>query len=95
MWNVLGEFRKAGSLPSEMITVAIKVLKADINLEAECDFEREIEILSSFNHPNIVRLLGVVREGKNSTATCGSEKCSNIDSRAANFMSGALTLQKL
>ena len=45
--------------------VAIKILKNGLSLESQCDFEREIEILSSFNHPNIIRLLGIFRsDGK-------------------------------
>lgn len=45
----------------ETLTVAIKVLKPGLSVEAESDFEREIEILSSFNHQNIVKLLGICR----------------------------------
>jgi serine/threonine protein kinase len=41
--------------------VAIKVLKSGLSVESQCDFEREIEILSSFDHPNIVKLLGIFR----------------------------------
>lgn len=45
----------------EILTVAIKVLKPGLTIEAESDFEREIEILASFNHQNIVKLLGICR----------------------------------
>ena len=45
----------------ETLTVAIKVLKAGLSVEAESDFEREIEILSAFNHQNIIKLLGICR----------------------------------
>jgi serine/threonine protein kinase len=39
--------------------VAIKILKSGLSIESQSDFEHEIEILSSFNHPNIVKLLGI------------------------------------
>ena len=41
--------------------VAIKILKSGLSLESQSDFEREIEILSSFDHPNIIKLLGIFR----------------------------------
>lgn len=41
--------------------VAIKILKSGLSLESQADFEREIEILHSFDHPNIVKLLGIFR----------------------------------
>ncbi|CAG2175282.1 unnamed protein product, partial [Oppiella nova] len=41
-----------------IIQVAIKVLK-DKN-ESKEDFEREIEIISTFNHKNLIKLIGVV-----------------------------------
>ena len=45
--------------------VAIKVLKSGLSMESQLDFEQEIEILSGFDHPNIVKLLGIFRtEGK-------------------------------
>ncbi|XP_043274530.1 muscle, skeletal receptor tyrosine-protein kinase-like isoform X2 [Venturia canescens] len=44
----------------EKKTVAIKVLKDSATREAEEDFMREVEIMSSFRHENILSLLGVV-----------------------------------
>lgn len=43
--------------------VAIKVLKETANREAEEDFLREVDIMSTFKHPNILSLLGVVLRG--------------------------------
>lgn len=49
------------------ITVAIKVLKDTASREAEEDFMREVEIMSTFRHDNILSLIGVVlRETSNS-----------------------------
>ena len=45
-------------------TVAIKVLKNSASKEAEEDFMREVEIMSSFQHKNILSLLGVALKGK-------------------------------
>ncbi|XP_073995280.1 muscle, skeletal receptor tyrosine protein kinase-like [Rhodnius prolixus] len=41
-------------------TVAVKVLKDTATKEAEEDFMREVEIMASFQHSNILSLLGVV-----------------------------------
>ncbi|XP_050295203.1 BDNF/NT-3 growth factors receptor-like [Anthonomus grandis grandis] len=50
--------------------VAIKVLKETANKEAEEDFFREVEVMSTFRHPNILSLLGVVlKETTTSTPT--------------------------
>ncbi|XP_050587164.1 tyrosine-protein kinase transmembrane receptor Ror-like isoform X3 [Bombus affinis] len=47
--------------------VAIKVLKESASREAEEDFMREVDIMSTFGHRNILSLKGVVlREGNNS-----------------------------
>ncbi|XP_043589544.1 tyrosine-protein kinase transmembrane receptor Ror-like isoform X3 [Bombus pyrosoma] len=47
--------------------VAIKVLKESASREAEEDFMREVDIMSTFGHKNILSLKGVVlREGNNS-----------------------------
>ncbi|XP_077557953.1 BDNF/NT-3 growth factors receptor-like [Haemaphysalis longicornis] len=40
--------------------VAVKVLKETVSSEAQADFEREVQIMSSFKHENILELLGVV-----------------------------------
>lgn len=44
--------------------VAIKVLKESASKEAEEDFFREVEIMSTFQHPNILSFIGVVLRGK-------------------------------
>lgn len=49
--------------------VAIKVLKDDSPAEAYSDFEREVEIMSTFDHPNILKLIGVVIKGEPLTET--------------------------
>jgi len=43
-----------------METVAVKVLKDGASKQAEEDFMREVEIMSTFRHENILTLLGVV-----------------------------------
>jgi len=40
--------------------VAVKVLKEDATRETREDFKREVEIMSAFDHENILRLMGVV-----------------------------------
>ncbi|KAH8018791.1 hypothetical protein HPB51_012181 [Rhipicephalus microplus] len=40
--------------------VAVKVLKESVSNEAQSDFEREVQIMSSFKHENILKLLGIV-----------------------------------
>ncbi|XP_069938737.1 uncharacterized protein [Cherax quadricarinatus] len=42
------------------LTVAVKVLKESAGMEAEADFLREVEIMSSFRHENILSLIGIV-----------------------------------
>lgn len=44
--------------------VAIKVLKETATPEAEEDFLREVDIMSTFRHSNILSLLGIVLKGK-------------------------------
>ena len=44
--------------------VAVKVLKEEVSNEVKKDFEREVEIMSSFDHDNILKLLGIVIHGK-------------------------------
>ncbi|XP_066597332.1 tyrosine-protein kinase transmembrane receptor Ror-like isoform X2 [Prorops nasuta] len=46
-------------------TVAIKVLKDSASKEAEEDFMREVEIMSTFRHENILSLKGVVLRDSN------------------------------
>ncbi|XP_035233529.1 tyrosine-protein kinase transmembrane receptor Ror-like [Stegodyphus dumicola] len=42
------------------LPVAVKTLKDNVSPEAQNDFEREVEIMSSFCHENILKLMGVV-----------------------------------
>ncbi|XP_071101210.1 BDNF/NT-3 growth factors receptor-like [Haliotis cracherodii] len=42
--------------------VAVKVLKDGVCSEIRADFEREVEIMSAFDHDNILRLVGVVTQ---------------------------------
>ncbi|CAH1390954.1 unnamed protein product [Nezara viridula] len=70
--NIIGEgcFGKVfkGELVKDDDTieiVAIKVLKNSASKEAEEDFMREVEIMSSFQHKNILSLLGVALKEQN------------------------------
>ena len=44
--------------------VAVKILKEGASQEIREDFKREVEIMSAFDHENILRLLGIVNIGK-------------------------------
>ncbi|XP_059175620.1 muscle, skeletal receptor tyrosine protein kinase-like isoform X3 [Physella acuta] len=44
--------------------IAIKMLKEDASETVQADFEREASLMVEFDHPNIVRLLGVCTIGK-------------------------------
>ena len=44
--------------------VAVKMLKEEATEDLQADFEREACLLSEFDHPNIVKLLGVCAIGK-------------------------------
>lgn len=48
----------------EFTMIAVKMLKEDASQELQVDFEREACLLAEFNHPNIVKLLGVCAIGK-------------------------------
>jgi len=45
--------------------VAIKMLKSSASREAEEDFMREVEVMSSFHNEHILTLIGIVLRGKN------------------------------
>ena len=49
---------------AELTKVAVKVLKDGVSNEVKDDFEREVEIMSAFDHENILKLIGVVTKGK-------------------------------
>jgi receptor tyrosine kinase len=44
--------------------VAVKMLKEEAAEDLQADFEREACLLAEFDHPNIVKLLGVCAIGK-------------------------------
>jgi serine/threonine protein kinase len=44
--------------------VAVKVLKENVSNEIREDFEREVEIMSAFDHDNILKLIGVVTQSQ-------------------------------
>ncbi|ODN04404.1 Tyrosine-protein kinase transmembrane receptor Ror2 [Orchesella cincta] len=48
----------------EFTMVAVKMLKEEASDDLQADFEREACLLVEFDHPNIVRLLGVCAIGK-------------------------------
>ncbi|KAG7477177.1 hypothetical protein MATL_G00091250 [Megalops atlanticus] len=57
--------RAPGLLPSEPYTmVAVKMLKEEASADMQNDFQREAALMAEFDHPNIVRLLGVCAVGK-------------------------------
>lgn len=54
-----------GLVPSEEFTlVAVKMLKDDASEDLQDDFEKEACLLAEFDHPNIVKLLGVCAIGR-------------------------------
>ncbi|CAL1569816.1 unnamed protein product [Knipowitschia caucasica] len=57
--------RAPGLLPMESFTmVAVKMLKEEASTDMQNDFQREAALMSEFDHPNIVKLLGVCAVGK-------------------------------
>uniref|UniRef100_A0A667WI92 receptor protein-tyrosine kinase n=1 Tax=Myripristis murdjan TaxID=586833 RepID=A0A667WI92_9TELE len=57
--------RAPGLLPLESFTmVAVKMLKEEASADMQNDFQREAALMAEFDHPNIVRLLGVCAVGK-------------------------------
>lgn len=48
----------------EFTMVAVKMLKEEATEDLQSDFEREACLMSEFDHPNIVKLLGVCAIGK-------------------------------
>lgn len=49
---------------SEFTMVAVKMLKEEASDDLQSDFEREACLMAEFDHPNIVKLLGVCAVGK-------------------------------
>lgn len=67
----LGEFGEVCSGPLRLpgkreIQVAIKTLKAGYTEQQRRDFLWEASIMGQFNHPNIIRLEGVVTKSESS-----------------------------
>uniref|UniRef100_H3BWN1 receptor protein-tyrosine kinase n=1 Tax=Tetraodon nigroviridis TaxID=99883 RepID=H3BWN1_TETNG len=57
--------RAPGLLPMESFTmVAVKMLKEEASADMQNDFQREAALMAQFDHPNIVKLLGVCAVGK-------------------------------
>ncbi|KAJ8007506.1 hypothetical protein DPEC_G00118200 [Dallia pectoralis] len=57
--------RAPGLQQSEPVTmVAVKMLKEEASTDMQNDFQREAALMAEFDHPNIVRLLGVCAVGK-------------------------------
>ncbi|XP_062291107.1 muscle, skeletal receptor tyrosine-protein kinase [Scomber scombrus] len=57
--------RAPSLLPMESFTmVAVKMLKEEASADMQNDFQREAALMAQFDHPNIVRLLGVCAVGK-------------------------------
>ena len=56
-----GEIKTSGD---RLTKVAIKVLKEDVSREIREDFKHEVEIMSSFDHENILTLIGVMHLGE-------------------------------
>ncbi|XP_056289248.1 muscle, skeletal receptor tyrosine-protein kinase [Pseudoliparis swirei] len=57
--------RAPGLLTTESLTmVAVKMLKEEASADMQNDFQREAALMAQFDHPNIVRLLGVCAVGK-------------------------------
>ncbi|XP_067288700.1 muscle, skeletal receptor tyrosine-protein kinase [Pseudorasbora parva] len=57
--------RAPGLLAIEPFTmVAVKMLKEEASADMQNDFQREAALMAEFDHPNIVRLLGVCAVGK-------------------------------
>ncbi|KAK1800578.1 hypothetical protein P4O66_005788 [Electrophorus voltai] len=57
--------RAPGLLSYEAFTmVAVKMLKEEASIDMQNDFQREAALMAEFDHPNIVRLLGVCAVGK-------------------------------
>ncbi|XP_069601614.1 muscle, skeletal receptor tyrosine-protein kinase [Ranitomeya imitator] len=57
--------RAPGLLPYEPFTmIAVKMLKEEASADMQADFQREAALMAEFDHPNIVKLLGVCAVGK-------------------------------
>ena len=63
--SLLCQGKAPGLLAGEEFTmVAVKILKEEATEDLLKDFEKEATLLAEFDHPNIVKLLGVCAVGK-------------------------------
>lgn len=63
---ILGQFGKIykGTLKRSGLTVAVKTIKRHESEREKIEFDKEMTIMSQLIHPNIVRLFGLVQQGK-------------------------------
>lgn len=59
--------------------VAVKTLKAQANDKAKLDFLVEASIMSQFEHPNIIRLEGVVTKSEPPMIVCEFMEKGSLD----------------
>ena len=59
-----GKFGEVYSAKMRSKIVAIKITKKFSSEKAMRDFQNEMSIMSEVVHPNIVRLYGIIREGR-------------------------------
>lgn len=59
--------------------VAVKTLKAQANDKAKLDFLVEASIMSQFEHPNIIRLEGVVTKSEPPMIICEFMENGSLD----------------
>lgn len=72
--------------------VAVKMLKDEASQDLQVDFEREAMLLADFDHPNIIRLLGVCALGK-SLSLSGPSKDFIINSVTRSRSSNVFTFR--
>ncbi len=61
-------------LDDTITPVAVQILKSDASRETRNDLRREVKIMSSFDHENILKLIGVVPMSNH--LKCEEHKCS-------------------
>ena len=52
------------SSDTNLVPVAVKILKRDASRETRQDFRREVDIMGGFHHDNILRLIGIANTGE-------------------------------
>ena len=58
------EREKGGGVEKELLEVAVKTLKKGSDASSVVKFLQEAAIMGQFNHPNVVKLYGVVINGE-------------------------------